>query len=226
MPSDKTTAIRGIFISFEGGDGVGKSTQIKNVAEALRQQQCTVLETREPGGCEGAEVIRDLLVNGPADRWTSLSEALMMYAARAEHLDKTILPALENGSVVLSDRFADSSMAYQGYAGDVGKSVVETLHGIVVGDNDPDLTIVLYADPKEGLARADERQSGEHRFESKGVTYQQAVTDAFKSIALENDKRCVLIDATDDIETVTRNILREINQRFVDRLKKLQKKES
>jgi len=215
------TTMRGIFITFEGGDGVGKSTQIKRVANQLRNRGLTIVESREPGGAPGAEMIRELLVTGAADRWMPLSEALLMYAARAEHLDKTILPALKRGEIVLCDRFADSTMAYQGYAGEVGQETVKTLHEIVVKSNNPDLTIVLYAEAGEGLSRTQERSSNEHRFEDKGEEYQTSVTDAFKSIAQENADRCVLIDATRDIETVTKDIIETLDGRFAETLRNL-----
>ena len=218
---DSASAMRGVFITFEGGDGVGKSTQVKRIAEQLRARGLTVVQTREPGGAPGAEMIRELLVTGAADRWIPLSEALMMYAARAEHLDKTILPALERGNVVLCDRFADSTMAYQGYAGELGQETVEQLYELVVGEHDPDLTIVLHADAGEGLSRTQDRSSNEHRFEDKGEDYQTAVADAFKTIAQENADRCVLIGAKQDIETVTAAIMSEIEARFESTFAKL-----
>ena len=211
---DSASTMRGVFITFEGGDGVGKSTQVKRIAELLRARGLCVVQTREPGGAPGAEMIRELLVTGAADRWTPLSEALMMYAARAEHLDKTIIPALKKGDIVLCDRFADSTMAYQAYAGDLGQETVKQIHELVVGEHNPDFTIVLHADAGEGLSRTQGRSSNEHRFESKGEEYQTAVADAFKTIAQENADRCVLIDAKEDIETVTTRIMKEIETRF------------
>ncbi|MEO1137611.1 MAG: dTMP kinase, partial [Pseudomonadota bacterium] len=130
----------GLFISFEGGDGSGKSTQIRRLADTLKAEGREVVLTREPGGSDGAEAIRKLLLAGDADRWSPLSEALLMYAARNDHIERTIQPALARGAVVISDRFADSTMAYQGLAGELGEEAVSTLYNLVVGERGPDLT--------------------------------------------------------------------------------------
>lgn len=197
---------RGAFISFEGGDGAGKSTQINLLADRLREAGCDVVVTREPGGSDGAEAIRALLVKGDADRWSPVTEALLMYAARADHLEKVILPALARGAVVITDRFADSTMAYQGIAGDLGREKVEALYSLVVGENGPDLTILLDTPAEEGLRRAS-RDEGETRFEDKGGAYQQSVRDAFLQIARNDPDRCAVIDARDPIETVAANVI-------------------
>ncbi len=216
--TDQNQAGRGLFITFEGGDGVGKSTQTKRLAEELRKIGCAVTVTREPGGAAGAEAIRDLIVSGPVDRWTPLSEALMMNAARAEHLDKKIRPALERGEIVLCDRFADSTLAYQGYAGGVELGVLNQLYQLVVGDDGPDLTFMLTLDPDLGLARATPGDKDEHRFEDKGASFQAKVTAAFAQIAADNPKRCVIVDAGEDIETVTSRLMNALNERFGDHL--------
>ena len=192
----------GFFISFEGGDGAGKSTQIRRLADHLRQCSHKVVLTREPGGSPGAEAIRDLLVKGSADRWTPMSEALMMYAARADHLARVIKPALARGDIVITDRFADSSMAYQGIAGALGQTSITILHDLVVGEDDPDLTIILDLPVASGLARADKRAADESRFESKGLEFQESVRQAFLKIARENPDRCVVIDAAPAPEVV------------------------
>ncbi len=208
---------RRLFISFEGGDGAGKSTHIKLLAERLRSIGRDVVVTREPGGSEGAEAIRELLVKGDKDRWSPISEALLMYAARRDHLEKTILPALEKGAVVITDRFADSTMAYQGYAGAVGVETVSALHRIAVGANDPDLTIILNASAEQGLARAD-AGAGETRFEEKGLDFQRAVRDGFLKIAESAPDRCVVIDATGTIEEVAARVEAAVRGKFPDLL--------
>lgn len=202
----------GLFISFEGGDGVGKSTQINLLAESLRKAGKEVVLTREPGGSEGAENIRELLVKGDKDRWSPLTEALLMYAARADHLDKTILPALARGAIVITDRFADSTMAYQGIAGGFGRDKVEALYALVVGHNAPDLTIMLDAPAKAGLARAT-AGDGETRFEEKGAAFQERVRDAFLQIAQENPDRCIVIDARQSIEEVAQLVISAVRER-------------
>lgn len=197
------SARRGFFVSFEGADGSGKSTQARRLTSHLRALGHDVVETREPGGGgEGAAAIRQLLLNGPVDRWTPAAEALMMYAARAEHLDKVIRPALAAGKTVITDRFADSTMAYQGFAGGLGVDAVKALHAIVVGDDDPDLTLILDVPVELGLQRAKGRRGGESRFEEKGAGFQAAVREAFLSIARANPQRCRIINAAADEDTV------------------------
>lgn len=203
----------GFFISFEGGDGAGKSTQIRILAERLRTAGRDVVVTREPGGSEGAETIRALLVTGDKDRWSPMTEALLMYAARRDHLEKTILPALARGAVVITDRFADSTMAYQGYAGDIGVETVAALHRIVVGGHDPDLTIILNASAEDGLRRAD-ASGGETRFEEKGLGFQDAVRNGFLKIAENAPDRCAVIDASASIEDVAARVETVVRGKF------------
>jgi len=201
----ESRAQNGVFISFEGGDGAGKSTQIGRLADRLRAAGRDVVVTREPGGSKGAEAIRKLLVEGDADRWSPLCEALLMYTARADHLERTILPALTRGAIVITDRFADSTMAYQGFAGALGEDTVRKLHALTVGDHDPDLTIILDLPVKDGLQRADAR-GGDARFESKGVEFQERVRTAFLEIAKGEPDRCVVVDATGGANAVEDNI--------------------
>ena len=207
-------ARRGFFVSFEGGDGAGKSSQIGRLADYLRRKGRVVRVTREPGGSDGAEEIRKLLVSGGAERWTPMTEALLMYAARADHLDHVIRPALARGEAVISDRFADSTMAYQGYAGGLGPTTVAELHRLIVGDDDPDLTIILDVPTSVGLARAGGRVSTETRFESKGAGFQEKVRKGFLQIAADHPARCIVIDATrpeekvfDDVATAVEKAL-------------------
>jgi len=205
---------RGVFISFEGGDGAGKSTQILRLASRLRQQGRDVVTTREPGGSPGAEEIRNLLVAGDKDRWSPMTEALLMVAARRDHLERVILPALTDGSVVITDRFADSTMAYQGIAGALGRDAARSLHELAVGDHDPDLTIVLDIDVDAGLERAGARDNCETRFESKGTDFQRMVREAFLEIAKAHPERCVVVDAGADIETTAGAVWQAVSQRF------------
>ncbi len=200
-------ARRGLFISFEGGDGAGKSTQIGRLADHLRAKGRTVRITREPGGTDGAEAIRKLLVEGAANRWDPMTEALMMYAARADHLTRSIRPALQRGEIVITDRFADSTMAYQGIAGSLGEDAVMALHQLVVGKDDPDITIILDVPTELGLARAGSRGAAELRFENKGGAYQEKVRQAFLKIARDNPARCHVVDASKDEASVFATIV-------------------
>ncbi len=209
----KTSARPGVFISFEGGDGAGKSTQINRLADVLRAQGREVVVTREPGGSEGAEIIRKLLVEGDADRWSPLCEALLMYTSRADLLERTILPALKRGAVVITDRFADSSMAYQGIAGGLGENTLRKIHDIVVGDTDPDLTIILDLPVEAGLERAGAR-GGEARFESKGADFQERVRKAFLEIARREPERCVVVNANTGIEEVASAVNAAVRMRM------------
>ncbi len=203
----------GVFISFEGGDGTGKSTQIKILSERLCAAGREVIETREPGGSDGGEAIRALIVMGAKDRWSPLTEALLMYAARRDHLERTILPALERGAVVISDRFADSSMAYQGVAGGAGVDNLKALHALVVGPHDPHLTLILDVPAEDGLRRAD-ASKGETRFEDKGADFQRQVRQAYLDIAKAEPERCVVVDARGSVETVAGRIVEAVKQRL------------
>lgn len=195
----------GFFIALEGGEGAGKSTQARRLAEHLRAGGREVVLTREPGGAPGAEEIRKLLVTGEAARWSPLTEALLMYAAREDHLNATIRPALARGAVVISDRFADSSEAYQGAGGGVPLEALNALRAMVVGADEPDLTLIFDLPVATGLARAAER-GGDARFESKGADYHQRLRDAFLAIAARRKDSAVLIDAAQDVAEVAEAI--------------------
>ena len=200
---------RGKFISLEGGEGAGKSTQVKALAAALRAQGIDVVETREPGGSEGAETIRDLLLGGDEDRWGAQAEALLFAAARADHVEKTIRPALESGQWVLSDRFIDSSLAYQGGAGGLGIEAVREINAFGIGDGFPDRTFVLILD--EGGERARARDSaGSDRIGGRSAGYHHKVELAFRLIAAEEPERVTLIDASGEPEEVTKRLLKAI----------------
>ena len=185
----------GKFITFEGGEGAGKSTQVRLLGEALHRAGIDVVETREPGGCESAEQIRRLLVEGAPERWDAMTEALLHFAARREHLVRKVWPALEAGQWVISDRFADSTLAYQGSAQGLGEPAYRRLYEITVGDFAPDLTLILDLPVPVGLARAASREDVENRYESMGQAFHERLRTAFVNIAEAEPVRCVLIDA-------------------------------
>jgi dTMP kinase len=200
---------RGRFISLEGGEGVGKSTQAKALAATLRERGIDVLLTREPGGSDGADAIRELLLSGAEERFGPEAEALLFAAARADHVRKTIRPALSNGQWVLCDRFLDSSLAYQGGAGGLGIETVRSINTMAVGDAFPDRTLVLLAD--EGHARAKERDAeGSDRIGGRSQDYHHRVLTAFRLIAVEEPERVRLIDASGTREQVTERLLNAI----------------
>ncbi|RZJ41970.1 MAG: dTMP kinase [Brevundimonas sp.] len=209
--------MRGRFITFEGGEGAGKSTQVARVAAWLRASGMDLVQTREPGGSPGAEQIRNLVLNGSAERWSPMTETLLMYAARADHLERTIRPALEAGRWVLCDRFADSSRAYQGAGGGVAQSFIEQLDATVVGRDQPDLTLIFDLPVEIGLARALGRGGGsEVRFESKGEAFHQRLREGFSAIAAANPDRCRVIDAGGDADAVFARVLEAIQPLLVD----------
>jgi len=197
---------RGRFITFEGGEGTGKSTQATRLVERLAAHGLDVLRTREPGGSPGAEAIRDLVVSGTADRWSVRTELLLMYAARSDHLERTILPALQAGRWVVCDRFADSSRVYQGLAGGADTDLIETLDAAVVGDSQPDMTLVFDLPFEVGLARAIGRGPAETRFESKGADFHSRLRAGFRAVAESHPERCRLIDAGGDPDTVAARV--------------------
>ena len=194
------------FITLEGGEGVGKSTQLKALQAALAQRGVDCVVTREPGGSEGAEAIRALLLSGDEARWSAESEALLFATARADHVEKTIRPALSQGKWVLSDRFLDSSLAYQGGAGGLGIERVRDLYRFACGDFLPDRTLVLILD--EGAERARARDTdGSDRIGSRSAEYHHKVETAFRIIAAEEPERVRLIDASGTPEQVTQRLL-------------------
>jgi dTMP kinase len=198
--------VRGKFISLEGGEGVGKSTQVRALAEALKSRGIEVLVTREPGGSEGAEKIRELLLSGSEDRWGPRAEALLFAAARADHVAKTIRPALEAGRWVLSDRFVDSSLAYQGGAGGLGIEAVRAINAFGIGEDFPDRTLVLALD--EGGERARARDTdGSDRIGGRPDDYHRKVAAAFHIIGAEEPERVKLVDASGSPDRVTRRLL-------------------
>jgi dTMP kinase len=189
---------QGRFITVEGGEGTGKTTQCARLAARLESHGREVVHTREPGGTPAAEMLRGLLVEGEAGRWDAMAEALLHFAARRSHLEGRILPALERGAWVVCDRFADSTMAYQGYAMGLGREAVETLYRLVVGDCAPDLTIVLDLSVEAGLERARARGEGADRYERMDHGFHERLRLAFRDIARREPQRCVLVEAAAD----------------------------
>ncbi len=205
---------RGRFITFEGGEGAGKSTQVRRLAERLSGAAPELVVTREPGGSTGAEAIRDLLVRGAVDRWSPTTETLLMYAARRDHIERVITPALDRGVWVLCDRFADSTRAYQGAAGGAPASLIAALEQDVLAGLAPDLTLVLDLPAEAGLARVTARGQGETRFEDKGPAFHQRLREAFLRIAAAEPARCAVIDAAPGPDDVARAIFAAVHDRL------------
>ncbi len=211
---------RGVFITLEGGEGAGKSTQIKRLVARLAARGIEAVATREPGGTPGAEAIRGLLVTGDVARWDAVTETLLHYAARREHVEKTVKPALQRGAWVISDRFADSTMAYQGHAGAVGAARVAALHKLVLGDFTPDLTLILDLPVQVGLARAKSRantagaNAAEDRYERMGLAFHEALRKAFLDIAAAEPQRCRVVAADTDADSVEAALWAQVAQQF------------
>jgi len=209
----EVTDPRGRFISIEGGEGVGKSTQVGLLVAALDRAGIRARATREPGGSPGAEAIRRLLLEGEGERWDAISEALLLVAARRDHVARLIAPALAQGVWVVSDRFADSTMAYQGYGKGVAFDDLATLHRLALGDFAPDLTVILDLPVETGLARAAARSAAD-RFERLDHDFHEKLRQGFRQIAAENPTRCILIDASGDPQTVHSAVIAAVAQRL------------
>ncbi len=196
----------GRFISLEGGEGVGKTTQLARLAGWLEDRGVSVVATREPGGAPGAEEIRRLLVEGPPERWTPMAEALLHTAARVEHVAQRIAPALQAGRWVVSDRFVDSTIVYQGIVQGLGIKTIMRMHAIALDGFLPDLTLILDLPAREGLARAGARGDGEDRYERHGADFHERIVQGFRDLARRWPERCRLIDASGDEEEVAARI--------------------
>ena len=205
---------RGRFITIEGGEGAGKSTQVLRLVEALGARGIDVVPTREPGGAPGAEAIRALLLGDHGHDWEPATEALLHFAARREHLSKTVMPALERGDWVVSDRFADSTMAYQGYGLGLGFEMIEGLYASSIGDFRPDLTIVLDLPAEQGMARARARGDVLDRYETMDPEFHRRLRDGFLEIAERDADRCVVVDANVSIEDIATEILNAVESRL------------
>lgn len=204
----------GRFITLEGGEGAGKSTQARRLAAALERQGLDVIVTREPGGSPGAEDIRKLLVEGEPGRWDPLVETLLMYAARADHVARTIAPALARGAFVISDRFSDSTYAYQGTGRGLPRETIRRIESIAMPDVRPDLTFVLDLPAEAGLKRAAARREGAARFEQFDLAFHERLRSAFGEIARHHPDRCVVIDALQSEDDVAIAIWRIVEARF------------
>ena len=204
--------MRGRFISFEGGEGSGKSTQIRRLADRLRAGGIDVVTTREPGGTPGAEAIRRLVVEGEAGRWDGTVEALLMNAARADHVARLIRPALDAGQWILTDRYAHSTIAYQGAGRGIAEEALLALHRFATGDLWPDLTLILDVDPAEGLARAASRGGAEARFEGEAAAFHARVRERMLDFA--GAPGCIRIDAGAPLDAVAAAIWAEVAARF------------
>jgi dTMP kinase len=205
---------QGRFITFEGGEGTGKSTQVARLVERLRARDLEVVQTREPGGSDGAEDIRNIALNGDAGRWSPVTETLLMFAARSDHLERTIRPALEAGRWVVCDRFADSSRAYQGVGGGTPTEFIESLDAAIVGTTQPDLTLIFDLPVEVGLERAFGRGLFETRFESKGLEFHERLRRGFLDIAAAHPARCIVIDADGDQDTVAARVWAAVEARL------------
>jgi dTMP kinase len=204
----------GRFITLEGGEGAGKSTQIARLKSWLEGRGHRVTATREPGGSPGAEMIRKLLVEGPVERWDGTTEALLHFAARREHLRSTVWPALKRGDWVVSDRFADSTLAYQGYGHGIERRIFEQLYGVAVGAFRPDLTVILDLPVETGLQRAAARRGSETRYESLPMDFHRRVRAGFLDIAKGEPKRCIVIDATGEVDAIAKAIADAVKERL------------
>lgn len=198
---------KGRFITLEGGEGSGKSTQTRLLKDQLEKHGLDVVLTREPGGSQGAEEIRNLLVNGDVARWDGMTEALLNFAARRDHLVKTVWPALEAGKWVISDRFADSTIAYQGYGHGLDLNLLYQLWDVAVDGFKPDLTFVLNLPVETGLARALGRGAGEDRYEKMQTHFHQSLQTGFLEIAKNDPARCCVIDANRSIEDIQQDLM-------------------
>jgi len=205
---------RGRFVTLEGGEGAGKSTQLRLLADALGACGIDLVLTREPGGSSGAEEIRQLLVSGETGRWSGMTEALLHTAARRDHLERTVWPALDAGRWVLCDRFFDSTMAYQGYGLGLGRAPIETLQRVALGDFRPDLTLILDLPVEVGLERANARRGGEDRYERMDLTFHKTLRNGFLDIAAREPERCAVIAAAHPVEVVQAAILDTVTRRL------------
>jgi len=205
---------RGLFITFEGGEGAGKSSQMSRLAETLRKRGNEVVITREPGGSPGAEAVRHVLLSGSAESFGSAMEAILFAAARSDHVEQVIRPAVEAGAIVLCDRFMDSTRVYQGVTGDLPAEFIKRLEDVTVNGMTPDLTLILDLDPAVGLARASARRgkSEADRFEKETVEIHRRRRQAFLDIAAAEPERCIVIDAARKPDAVAHNIAAAVNR--------------
>lgn len=206
---------KGKFITLEGGEGTGKSTQIDFLIQFLKSKHIDVIATREPGGSEGAELIRDLLVKGEVHRWDAVTEALLMSAARHDHLVDLIIPALKEGKWVLCDRFCDSTLAYQGYGHGVAIPELENLNRLTCNGVMPDITFIFDLDAREGLERARRRGTDEDRFERMDVEFHERIREGYRRLAQTDLNRYIIVDASKDRNSIAKQLEEHIQQRLL-----------
>jgi len=211
----------GKFITFEGGEGAGKTTQAKMLCEAMEGAGVETLLTREPGGTFGAEAIRDLVLEGTKERWSGMTELLLMYAARIDHVEKLIRPALERGVWVISDRFADSSLAYQGYARGLGADRVRLVHAAVMDSFGPDMTILFDIDPVLAQKRVETRGEELSRFDAESIAFHNTLREAFLEIANDDSDRIFTLDAAASRDSIHTRILFAVTQKYPELAGKL-----
>jgi len=207
--------MKNYFITFEGGEGSGKSTQIDFLNNFLNKKGANVLCTREPGGTPSAEIIRDLVTKGDPNRWLPLTESLLMWASRTEHVEKLIRPSLEEGKWVLCDRFYHSTYAYQGIGHNLGIEKMRSIKNIVIGDIQPDLTFIFDIDPVIGIERTKKRNSEEDRFEKMDLNFHNNLREAFIEISKGDPDRFILIDAELDVSAISEIISNEVMNRLI-----------
>lgn len=208
------TQTRGKFISFEGGEGAGKSTQAQRLCDALERNGYETLLTREPGGTFGAEAIRELVLSGAHERWSGMTELLLMYAARVDHVEKLIQPALERGVWVVSDRFSDSTLAYQGYARGVDLERIQAVHDTVMNGFEPDITFLFDIDPILSQKRVELRGEDLTRFDTETLEFHKVIRAAFLDIAKKNNERFHVIDGENSRDSIATEILRGVVDAF------------
>ena len=206
--------VRGRFISFEGGEGAGKSTQVRLLADALTHKGIRCLSTREPGGSPGAESIRELLIQGDVGRWDPMSEALLNFAARRDHVTNVIEPALCAGTWVICDRFTDSTIAYQGFGQGLEISLIQDLHRTAVGDLWPDVTFILDIPVADGFGRVANRSTDIDRYERMDSQFHIRLREGFLEIARKNVERCAVVDAQPPVDVVHQAVITLIEQRL------------
>ena len=212
---------RGKFITLEGGEGAGKTTQAKLLVDALDAAGIETVLTREPGGTFGAEAIRKLVLDGTKDRWSGMTELLLMYAARVDHVEKLIRPALDRGAWVISDRFADSSLAYQGYARGIDLSRIKGVHNAVMDGFEPDLTILFDIDPVIAMKRVETRGEEISRFDAESMEFHHTLRDAVLDIAQQNSDRIFTLDAGEKRAGVHTRMIYAVTQKFPELAGKL-----
>ena len=202
---------RGLFITFEGGEGAGKSTQIKRLAQSLGND-CVV--TREPGGTPEAEALRAAFFQNNGQNWPAEALVFLMFSARVLHTQNLIMPTLESGRHVLSDRYTDSTRVYQGYGGNLSPEKIEQIKSLAIGEFEPDITFIMDIDPETGLRRTGERNGAEVSFEAKDIAFHHTVREGFLDIARKNPERCVVIDAAQDADTIADQIFTKVKEKF------------